>query len=182
MVALPQLPQPPEPQLKGHPKIATHLKHGGESLSRGRLEEALYEYELARQAEASLKNPDVKAHILWCIGAALYMLERSEEALTYFAKALELVPHDWQLHSARGLVLNSLGRLQEAVDAFDQSLALHHNETTVEARRAVLDALLRRLARRGVISGSGPKPKGLDPLVKLTPGPDVSDYVIEDRR
>ena len=41
---------------------------------------------------------------------------------------------------------------------------------------------LRRLAKKGIISWSGGKPEGLDPLVKLTPGPDVSDYVIEDRR
>lgn len=41
---------------------------------------------------------------------------------------------------------------------------------------------LRRLARKGIISWGGGKPEGLDPLVKLAPGPDVSDYVIEDRR
>ncbi len=41
---------------------------------------------------------------------------------------------------------------------------------------------LRRLRRSGVISWGGGKPKGSDPPIPITPGPPVSDYVIEDRR
>ena len=49
------------------------------------------------------------------------------------------------------------------------------------ARRGVLDAILRRLAKRGFASWSGGKPKGSDPLIEITPGPPISDYIHEDR-
>src|SRR3989304_6832681 len=106
---------PPPPSRPEPPKwIAEHIKRGSRELSLGKPAEALQEYELARRAEASLKNPKVEAHILWCIGAALHMLERYEEALAYFDKASQLVRDDWQLHFARGVVLNSLGFHKEA--------------------------------------------------------------------
>jgi hypothetical protein len=44
-----------------------------------------------------------------------------------------------------------------------------------------VEKLLRRLARSGFATWGGGKPKGLDPLVELTPGPDISDYINEDR-
>ena len=45
----------------------------------------------------------------------------------------------------------------------------------------VLDAMLRRLTKSGFASWSGGKPKGSKRPVKLTPGPPISDYIIEDR-
>ena len=41
--------------------------------------------------------------------------------------------------------------------------------------------ILLELRERGVIHWSGGKPKGLTPGVKLTPGPDASDIVIQGR-
>jgi hypothetical protein len=41
---------------------------------------------------------------------------------------------------------------------------------------------LRRLVKSGFMLWAGGKPKGADPLIELTPGPDVSDYINEDRR
>jgi hypothetical protein len=38
-----------------------------------------------------------------------------------------------------------------------------------------------RLVRRFALWAGG-KPKGADPLIELTPGPDISDYINEDRR
>ena len=38
------------------------------------------------------------------------------------------------------------------------------------------------MVREGLLSWAGGKPKGLDPLIEITPGPPISDYIIEDRR
>ena len=39
-----------------------------------------------------------------------------------------------------------------------------------------------RLVKSGFAYWAGGKPKGADPLIELTPGPDSSDYINEDRR
>ena len=38
------------------------------------------------------------------------------------------------------------------------------------------------LAEEGFLDWSGGKPKGSDPGIPITPGPPISDYIIEDRR
>jgi hypothetical protein len=53
---------------------------------------------------------------------------------------------------------------------------------TIARRRALVEKELRALARKGVISWAGGKPKGSQPPIPISPGPPVSDYVIEDRR
>lgn len=52
------------------------------------------------------------------IGVSLSLLGRSEEALTQFARALELNPRYLEALIHQGVVLNELGRTQEAEDAF----------------------------------------------------------------
>jgi hypothetical protein len=53
---------------------------------------------------------------------------------------------------------------------------------TIARRRALVEKELRALARKGVISWAGGKPRGSRPRVRLATARPVSDYVIEDRR
>ncbi len=55
-------------------------------------------------------------------GLCLTMLERAEEALAEFDRALELNPRYVEAHLHRGLVLNQLGRNEAAAAAFDAAL------------------------------------------------------------
>jgi len=56
------------------------------------------------------------------------------------------------------------------------------NQSAHELRREIVDRSLRKLARTGFASWGGGKPKGSNPRIRITPGPPVSDYVIEDRQ
>lgn len=56
-------------------------------------------------------------------GLCLTMLERAEEALFEFDRALDLNPQYVEAHLHRGLVLNQLGRNADAAKAFDAALA-----------------------------------------------------------
>ncbi|MGD9522347.1 MAG: tetratricopeptide repeat protein [Gemmatimonadales bacterium] len=51
-------------------------------------------------------------------GLCLTMLERPDEALEQFGRALDLNPRYVEAHLHRGLVLNQLGRTSEAAEAF----------------------------------------------------------------
>src|SRR5687767_11438455 len=39
-----------------------------------------------------------------------------------------------------------------------------------------------RMMRIGLGKWGGGKPQGANPLIEITPGPPISDYIIEDRR
>jgi hypothetical protein len=56
-----------------------------------------------------------------------------------------------------------------------------HNRLEL-TRRMIFDGYAWRMVRLGLITWSGGKPKGSDPPIRVTPGPPISDYVIEDRR
>jgi len=58
----------------------------------------------------------------------------------------------------------------------EQRVALKHE------RSLVSQGYLWLMVRNGEASWAGGKPKGLDPLIEITPGPPISDYIIEDRR
>jgi len=49
-------------------------------------------------------------------------------------------------------------------------------------REQISDGYLWRMVRLGLLTWSGGKPKGSKNPVKVSPGPYISDYVIEDRR
>jgi hypothetical protein len=55
-------------------------------------------------------------------------------------------------------------------------------ETLKRERNLVSQGYGWLLVRQGFMSWEGGKPKGLDPLIEVTPGPPISDYIIEDRR
>jgi tetratricopeptide (TPR) repeat protein len=56
-------------------------------------------------------------------GLCLTMLERSDDALTEFDRAIKLNAHYVEAHLHRGLVLNQLGRNEEAALAFESAQA-----------------------------------------------------------
>jgi tetratricopeptide (TPR) repeat protein len=81
----------------------------------------------------------------------------------------------------RPVILAALGRNTEALAAIN-SLSEHPDlERLEELRKSILQAILKDLTRRRVISWSGGKPIGSVPPVAITPGGPISDYVVEDR-
>ena len=57
------------------------------------------------------------------------------------------------------------------------------NRALLEARIGLVsDAYAWRMVRLGLATWSGGKPKGSNPPIPVSPGPPISDYVIEDRR
>ncbi len=142
----------------------------------GRHAEALKELDRA----LALKPND--PHILWNRTVALYHLRRFPEAHASIEHALALRPEEPDFRRVQGLYLFALGRLDEAHAAVKQALALAPNdEDAKKLRREILDAYLWRMVERGEASWSGGKPKGSKRPVKLTPGPPVSDYIVEER-
>src|SRR3954471_20193492 len=78
-----------------------------------------------------------------------------------------------ELDAALKEIDEQLGKL--TVDS-DERRTLKHE------RDLVSQGYLWQMVRQGKAYWAGGKPKGLDPLVEVTPGPPISDYVIEDRR
>lgn len=132
------------------------------------------------QVLASKPNDAVAHHNR---GVALAQLGRHEEAILAYEQALALQPKDPGTLANRGLALAHLGLLEEALESLDRSLEIGPREAETEASRAaIVGELLRGLRQRGVIAWGGGKPQGSDSPAKLTPGPDVSVYVAENRR
>jgi len=80
---------------------------------------------------------------------------------------------------------------REALDAalaeVDASLAAlppgaSGRDDLARRRTQIADGYIWRMVRLGLASWSGGKPQGSKNPVKVTPGPYISDYVIEDRR
>lgn len=116
-------------------------------------------------------------------GVALAQLGRYEDAIVAYEQALAVQPNDPGTLANRGLALAHLGRLDEALETLDMALEIGPREAETEASRAaIVGELLRGLRQRGVITWGGGKPQGSDSPAKLTPGPDVSGYVVENRR
>ncbi|MBE9042565.1 tetratricopeptide repeat protein [Oscillatoriales cyanobacterium LEGE 11467] len=58
------------------------------------------------------------------LGVALHYLERNEEALTAYNRAIELKPNDADIWNNLGLVLEGLGRLEDAMEAYQRAVSL----------------------------------------------------------
>lgn len=188
-----------------------HFKRGNQLADQGHLTQALGEYEAAlalvpddptfltnrgavldwmgkhKQALASFdevlraRPDDAIAH--HNRGVALAQLGRWKEAVAAYEQAVAVGPHDAGTLANLGLALVRLDRLEDAIAALDKALALEPGDAQTRSfRTLIVTELLRRLARKRVISWAGGKPKGSDPPVPITPGPPISDYVIEDRR
>ncbi len=67
---------------------------------------------------------------------ALSGLDRHDEALEAFDRALEGAPDEPALHNNRGEALSKLTRFADAVDAFDRGLALDEDYAPLYFGRA----------------------------------------------
>ncbi len=61
-------------------------------------------------------------------GNALLDLELKESALVAYEQAIQLAPHEASLHYHKGQVLEQLGRLTEAENAYTQARHLGFNK------------------------------------------------------
>ena len=163
--------------LRSVPDDPAFLNNRGAALSRlGRDNDALAAYE-----RVLLLSPDDPV-ALHNRGVALAQLGRYEEAVAAYDRALALVPDDAGTLANLGLALAHLGHYVKALAILNRSLEQRPGEAKViAARRTILDNILRGLRRSGVVSWAGGKPQGSNPPIPITPGPPVSDYVIEDR-
>jgi tetratricopeptide (TPR) repeat protein len=131
--------------------------------------------ELRKNAGAYNNRGSVRAH-----------LEKHAEAIRDFDHSLKLDPDDPIARFNRSWSLLQLGQLDAALADVDAVLGSvdsdFQREQVLERRRQILDAFLWRLVDSGQAAWSGGKPKGSKSPVKITMGPPVSDYVIQDRR
>jgi tetratricopeptide (TPR) repeat protein len=110
-------------------------------------------------------------------------LGRLDEALRDVSFALAMAPDDEIASFNRSGILLAMGRHREAlqdIEALERRLP--DNDDVAQRRRQIVDASLRQLAESGVVLWSGQRAQGSRDPVPVTPGPPVSDYVIEDRR
>ncbi len=80
-----------------------------------------------REHRIALKLNPNSAYTHWGLGEALRMADRHEEALTHLEEAIRLSPRDsllFIMESYKGLSLESLGRIQEAENAFLRGVSL----------------------------------------------------------
>ncbi|HEX5370371.1 MAG TPA: tetratricopeptide repeat protein [Dehalococcoidia bacterium] len=174
MVALPSVERVP---LDEEPTVwPTSVRNRVEKADRlaasGLLEEAL------REEQTALKSAPDDEYLLNNIGATLARLDRKREALLFFERALEVDPDNSLVLRNVGFVLFELGEVKRALE----TLSDRNNPMVKDALRIVLDLHLQYLVDAGFAEWGGGKPTGSEPPIPVTPGPPISDYVIEDRR
>jgi len=108
---------------------------------------------------------------------------RAAQALETARQQLEERPNSVAgLRSAISSLLE-LGKLDDAYELIERRLASQPGNSTLQKlKRKILDAYLWRMVEEGLADWSGGSPKGSPNPVEITPGPPISDYVIEDRR
>lgn len=102
------------------------LQKGAFFLSRGNLDEALINYEIAS------KWDPLSASIHHDMAIILSGQNRAEEAAAHLIKACELEPKDAELRYKLGLALNELGKKREAKEAFKKALLLNPNDSRIQ--------------------------------------------------
>jgi tetratricopeptide (TPR) repeat protein/tRNA A-37 threonylcarbamoyl transferase component Bud32 len=122
--------------------VSAHHARGCALSRLGRFDEALAEHEKVLELD-----PD-HAWARFNRGAILHNVHRRfEEALAEFDRALALEPGNPNVHINRGIVLKSLGRREEAVDAFAKALEIE------PANAGARDRLVKEIgARNGEIA------------------------------
>jgi len=115
-------------------------------------------------------------------GAILGQLGRHSESAEFLRKAFASDPSDSDIRYNLALALARLGNHKEAVTLIDELPTQRVSSELADLRKAIIEDQLWRLVDSGFASWSGGKPKGSRKPVKVTPGPPVSDYIIEDRR
>ncbi|MFZ5624882.1 MAG: tetratricopeptide repeat protein [Gemmatimonadota bacterium] len=126
--------------------------------------------------EEVLASEQSYADVHHTLGLAFSMLGQRERALAEFDRALELNPRYLEAHIHRGIVLNELGRLAEAQEAFRR--AASYQQTPVAGLPAHVAA---RLANQHAVLGDAYADAGaLDRAIEqyrqaIQLGPDFHD-------
>jgi tetratricopeptide (TPR) repeat protein len=103
----------------------TIFNNGREALKNKDFEEALKDF---RKLDEMIPNDE---SIATNIGVALRGLNRDEEALTYFDKAINLKPGWPDSYAEKGITLSVTGRLNEAGPILKKAIDLGYNESAV---------------------------------------------------
>lgn len=79
------------------------------------------------------------------LGNALLGLDRPQDALAAYDRALALNPQNIEAHYNRGNILAALKRFEQAVESYDRSIALNPNNAQVHSNRGSALASLSRI-------------------------------------
>ena len=110
--------------------LPAYVELGGLLFSQGRFDEARDYYEQALRLK-----PDTINALLGLVGV-WNALDRPDDAVACFTKAIALLPHSYQLHCDLGLMLESMGQIDEAGHACQQALALKQDYVPAMALQA----------------------------------------------
>jgi regulator of sirC expression with transglutaminase-like and TPR domain len=171
MVALlePTRLSPEEPSTHG---VGAEAVKADRLFDAGMLDEALLAYTAAVQRSGG------DFYLLNNRGATYARLGMYESALVDFSHAAELSPKHPAILRHKAFVLAEMDRFSEALDVLS---GLKH-PLIDKARSAIVRLRLQRIAESGFATWDGGKPKGSKKLVKLTPGPSITELVHEGRR
>jgi len=97
---------------------AAHQNLGGFLFKKGRISEAIEQYEQAIKI-----SPDC-VNAYYSLGIALLKLNQISEAKKQFEQALKIYPDYAEVHNSLGSVLGREGRAAEAIDQFEQAIKL----------------------------------------------------------
>ena len=126
-------------------------------------------------------DPRAQKHLSRAV--ELYGADRAQDAVGEIDAVLTAGPEDALLLLVRAAALVKLDKLREAHQDVDLALELKPGLKEAKTfRREVLDMFIWRTVEAGYAHWDGSKPKGSNPPIEITPGPPISDYVIEDRR
>ena len=98
-------------------------------------------------------SPEI-SFVWFLLGNVLYRLQRYEEAIASYDRALELKPDDDQAWNNRGIVLDNLQRYEEALASYDKALELNpddddtwYNKACVYSLQKNVDLAIENLAQ-----------------------------------
>lgn len=103
---------------KDQQRLQAHYTRGVRRLEEGHPEEALEEFQAAREME-----PD-RGLVYAMLGAASAAAQRQSEAIDFYRHALELEPNEAAHHNNLGTVLARVGQLEEALRHFERAAQL----------------------------------------------------------
>jgi tetratricopeptide (TPR) repeat protein len=107
-------------------------------------------FDIAKKAEAQahLLEPKIKAshcsQLFFLIGNLFNSLEKYEEAIAYFDKAIELDPNFAEVWVNRGTAKGNLKRHKEAITDFDKAIELNPNDVKAWVNRGAAKGNLQR--------------------------------------
>jgi tetratricopeptide (TPR) repeat protein len=107
-------------------------------------------FDIAKQAEAQVHLLEPKIEAIYCsqlffeIGNLFNSLERYEESIADFDKAIELNPNYVKAWGNRGIAKGNLQKHKEAISDFDKAIELNPNFSEALSNRGAAKANLRR--------------------------------------